>query len=155
MDIPWSPGAGCVATGPGSWGSGGSGADVRAFDIVTAGPVVLERCGGRRDLKAEVAAWIAVSESALTGCGRGSLGGGAGTSAFGTSALVTSTNSVSFAFLSFEGFQRVSQLPDDLRSTVTEVVTAGSMSPKHDVSLTYPSVHDSNAAYIPCSSSRF
>ena len=46
MDVLWSPGAGCGTTGPGSCGSGGSGAGVTAFDVMTAGPVVLERCGG-------------------------------------------------------------------------------------------------------------
>lgn len=64
----------------------------------------------------------------------------------GVSTFVTSTNSasVSFEFLSFEGFQRVSQLPDDLRSTVTEVVAVVSISPKDEVSGTYLSQSTDN-----------
>lgn len=83
-------------------------------------------------MKADVAAWSAVSDNALTAFGRESLGGGIGNA--GVSTFVTSTISVSFAFLSFEGFQRVSQLPDDLRSTVTEVVAVTSISPTNEVS---------------------
>ena len=46
------------------------------------------------------------------------------------SSFVTSTNSVSLELLSLDGFQRVSQLPDDRRSTVTGVVTVASISPE-------------------------
>lgn len=46
MNIPWPSAVGCVARGPGSCGSGGSGADTTAVDVTTAVPMVLERCGG-------------------------------------------------------------------------------------------------------------
>ena len=43
MDLPWLSRVVCVCV---ATGSGGNGADVTAVDVVTAGPMVLARCGG-------------------------------------------------------------------------------------------------------------